>query len=57
VFDWASRRDLAYRVAITKEAERAVAALEEAFTKYGLPEIVNTDSKNASISCSRLVCV
>ena len=25
------------------EAEHAVAALEEAFTKYGLPEIVNTD--------------
>jgi putative transposase len=25
------------------EAEHAVAALEEAFAKYGLPEIVNTD--------------
>jgi putative transposase len=43
VIDWASRRVLAHRVAITMEAEHAVAALEEAFTKYGLPEIVNTD--------------
>jgi transposase InsO family protein len=43
VIDWASRRVLAHRVAITMEAEHAVAALEEAFAKYGLPEIVNTD--------------
>jgi transposase InsO family protein len=34
VIDWASRRVLAYRVAITMEAEHAVAALEEAFAKY-----------------------
>jgi putative transposase len=38
------------------EAEHAVAALEEAFAKYGLPEIVNTDSKNVGTSCSRPVC-
>src|SRR5260370_220903 len=43
VIDWASRRVLAHRVAITMEAEHAVAALEEAFAKYRLPEIVNTD--------------
>ena len=43
VIDWASRRVLAHRVAITMEAGHAVAALEEAFAKYGLPEIVNTD--------------
>jgi putative transposase len=43
VIDWATRRVLAHRVAITMEAEHAVAALEEAFAKYGLPEIVNTD--------------
>jgi len=43
VIDWATRRVLAHRVAITLEAEHAVAALEEAFAKYGLPEIVNTD--------------
>jgi putative transposase len=43
VVDWASRRVLAHRVAITLEAEHAVAVLEEAIAKYGQPEIVNTD--------------
>ncbi|ASW04312.1 hypothetical protein CJU94_39890 (plasmid) [Paraburkholderia aromaticivorans] len=43
VVDWSSRRVLAHRVAITLEAEHAVAVLEEAFAKYGPPEIVNTD--------------
>ena len=43
VLDWASRKILSSRVAITLEAEHAVEALEEAFAKYGLPEIVNTD--------------
>src|SRR5260370_7409902 len=43
VVDWASRRALAHRVAITLESCHAVEALEEAFAKYGLPEIVNTD--------------
>lgn len=43
VVDWASRKILAHRVAITLEAAHAVEALEEAFTRYGLPDIVNTD--------------
>jgi putative transposase len=43
VVDWASRRVLAHRVAITLESCHAVEALEEAFAKCGLPEIVNTD--------------
>jgi putative transposase len=43
VLDWATRRVLAHRVAITMEAEHAVAALEKVFVKYGVPEIVNTD--------------
>ncbi len=43
VVDWASRKILTYRVAITLEAIHAVEALEEAFAKYGQPEIVNTD--------------
>ncbi|MDR5749049.1 IS3 family transposase [Caballeronia sp. LZ029] len=43
VVDWASRRVLAHRVAITLESCHAVEVLEEAFAKYGLPEIVNTD--------------
>ena len=43
VLDWASRKVLAHKVAITLEASHAVDVLQEAFTKYGLPEIVNTD--------------
>lgn len=43
VVDWASRKVLAHRVAITLEATHAVQALEEAFSRYGQPEIVNTD--------------
>jgi putative transposase len=50
VIDWASRRVLAHRVAITMVAEHAVAALEEAFAKYRLPEIVNTDQGSQFIS-------
>ncbi|CAH2927743.1 MAG: Mobile element protein [uncultured Paraburkholderia sp.] len=43
VVDWASRKVLAHRVVITPEAVHAVDALEDAFTLYGLPHIVNTD--------------
>jgi hypothetical protein len=57
VVDWASRKILAHRVAITLEATHAVEALEEAFARYGLPDIVNTDSKNVDTSPSGSVCV
>jgi putative transposase len=43
VIDWASRKVLAHKVAITLEACHAVEVLEEAIAKYGAPEIVNTD--------------
>lgn len=43
VVDWASRRVLAAKVAITLEACHAVNVLQEAFNRYGRPEIVNTD--------------
>ena len=43
VIDVASRRALAWKVANTLEACHAVDVLEEAFTRYGTPEIVNTD--------------
>jgi putative transposase len=43
VVDWASRKILAHRVAITLEATHAVEAREEAFARYGQPDIVNTD--------------
>ncbi len=43
VVDWASRKVLAATVAITLEACHAVDVLQEAFTRHGQPEIVNTD--------------
>ena len=43
VVDVASRRVLTHKVAITLEACHAREIIEEAFTRYGTPEIVNTD--------------
>jgi putative transposase len=43
VVDWASRKVLAAKVAITLEACHAVDVLQEAFYHHGKPEIVNTD--------------
>jgi len=43
VIDVASRALLGSRLATTLEACHAVDALEQAFAKYGAPEIVNTD--------------
>ena len=43
VVDWASWRVLSHRVSITMEADFCVEALEEALSKYGKPEIFNTD--------------
>jgi putative transposase len=43
VVDWVSRRVLAAKVAITLEACHAIDVLQEAFSRYGRPEIVNTD--------------
>lgn len=43
VIDWASRKVLAAKVAVTLESVHAVDVLQEAFRVYGTPEIVNTD--------------
>lgn len=43
VVDVASRRVLAHKLATTLEAHHAVEIMEQAFTGYGTPEIVNTD--------------
>jgi putative transposase len=43
IVDWASWRVLAAKVAITLEACHAVDVLQEAFSRHGRPEIVNTD--------------
>ena len=39
----AARRVLAHKLATTLEAHHAVEIMEQAFTRYGKPEIVNTD--------------
>jgi putative transposase len=43
VLDWATRRILAWRLSNTLTADFCVEALEEAITRYGAPEIMNTD--------------
>jgi putative transposase len=43
VVDVASRKVLAHKVAITLEASHAAEVIEQAFAKFGIPEIVNTD--------------
>ena len=43
VVDLASRKVLAHKVAITLEASHAKEVIEQAFAKFGTPEIVNTD--------------
>lgn len=43
VIDWFSRKVLAWRLSVTLETGPCVEALEEAMTRYGAPEIMNTD--------------
>lgn len=43
ILDWATRRVLAWRLSNTLMAEFCVAALNEAITRHGTPEIFNTD--------------
>ena len=43
VIDVASRRALAWKVAITLEACHATEILEQAFARFGVPEIINAD--------------
>ncbi len=43
IMDWASRMLLAWRLSNTLDSSFCVDALEEAITKYGCPEIFNTD--------------
>ena len=49
VVDVASRRVLAHKVAITLEACHAKEIIEQAFARYGTPEIVNTDNSECNI--------
>ena len=43
IIDWFSRSVLAWRLSNTLDAEFCVEALEEALSRYGRPEIFNTD--------------
>ena len=43
IVDWASRKVLSHRVSISMDTAFCVDALEEAFAKYGQPEIFNSD--------------
>jgi putative transposase len=43
--DWFSRKVLAWRLSITIDSGFCVDALEEALTRYGRPEIFNTDRR------------
>ena len=43
VMDWFSRRVLAWRMSITMHTDFCVEAVAEALTRYGPPEIFNTD--------------
>ena len=43
VIDWFTRRVLSWRVSITLEAAFRIEALEKALTRFGRPDIFNTD--------------
>ena len=43
ILDWASRRVLAWRLSNTLTTDFCLEAVQEAITRYGLPEIFNTD--------------
>lgn len=43
IVDWYSRRILAWRLSNTLTTDFCIEALEEAITRYGTPEIFNTD--------------
>ena len=43
IMDWASRKVLAWRLSNTMDTDFCIEALEEAFGKYGKPEIFNSD--------------
>ena len=43
VLDWFTRRVLSFRVSITMETSFCIEAVQEAITKYGRPDIFNSD--------------
>ena len=56
IMDWHSRKALSWRLSNTMDTDFCVSALEEALSRYGKPEIFNTDqgsqfTSNAFTSC------
>ena len=43
VVDWYTRRTLAWKISVTMDAHFCLEAVEEAISRYGTPEIMNTD--------------
>ncbi len=54
--DWANRKVLGWRLAITMDVDFCVAAMEDAIAHYGVPEIVNTDQGSSSRAASSRTC-
>lgn len=54
IVDWYSRAILSYRISNTMEASFCIEALKEAITKYGTPEIFNTD-QGSQFTCNNFI--
>ena len=57
VMDWATRKILSWRLSNTLTADFCVEALEDAISRYGCPEIVNTDQGSQFTSTNFVACV
>ena len=54
VMDWATRKVLSWRLSNTMEADFCIEALQEALSRYGAPEIFNTD-QGSQVTSPRFV--
>ena len=57
VMDWATRKILSWKLSNTLTADFCVEALKEAISRYGVPEIVNTDQGSQFTSGDFIECV
>ena len=57
VLDWASRQVLAWQLSNTLTTDFCIEAVQEAVTRYGTPDIFNTDqgSQFTSLECTGLL--
>jgi len=56
IIDWFSRKVLSWRLSNSMAADFCVEALEEALTRFGTPEIFNTD-QGAQFTCTEFISV